>query len=264
MKRVLFTIAIYCLAPICVATTRGEEANASVYVVDHSAEFQNMGGACIDYTPGEKTGHNREILALAKGPTGSTVIMLALQGNSLHLGLEPVMAKMEEDSKPLRFPDQSSEGKWPFSGESEKADLYVLAFSDSDPQLEKFVKYLDWLKEAMSEENEESTLLYTHAIKSRISEIVRQQSTDAYLATFGDSLLANTNTFVPEGKAAVTRSGKINLLENTDNQPDAPVAAIRRGLHTIDEEWKEDSRTISFGLASPGLLLFPITTPPSP
>ncbi|MAS92304.1 MAG: hypothetical protein CMO55_03830 [Verrucomicrobiales bacterium] len=239
-----------------------EEANATLYIVDQSPEHAEMGGACIPYTPLEKPGENRELLAFAKGPAGSTIVMLALQGDAVYGGLEPVITKMTEDSKAARFPNPESEKKWAFTEKTPKVDLYVLAFTEGDPQLEKIGEYLEWLKDSLKEGDDETAMLHTHAIKNRLSNIMRQQSTDSYLETYGDSLLANTDTIVGEGKAAVTRGATKNLLQNEDTKPSAAVAAVRRGLKSIDAEWKEDSRAIKFGLNSPGLLVFPITTTP--
>lgn len=242
-------------------TARAEDANATLYVIDHSPEHAETGGACIPYTPLEKPGPDRELLAFAKGPASSTVVMLALQGESVYQGLKPVVARMTDDSKPARFPDPASGQSWPYQEAGPKVDLYVLVFSEGDPQLTKISEYLGWLNDSLKEGDEETAMLHTHAIRNRLSSIMRKQSTDSYLETYGDTLLANTDTKVGEGKAAITRGG--NILANKDTKPNAAVAAVRRGLKTIDNEWKEDSRTIRFGLNSPGLLVFPVT-PPAP
>ena len=103
-------LALFALAGngICYA----EEALASVYVVDRSAEHAAMGGACLPYTPAEKAGPSREVLSIAKGPVGSTIFMIAFDRETPHLGLAPVVAEQTETTKPARFPAEGS--TWTF------------------------------------------------------------------------------------------------------------------------------------------------------
>jgi hypothetical protein len=151
-------------------------------VVDRAAEFSGTDGACLPYHPGEATGKEREILAIAKGPVGSTVLMIAFDRDLPHLNLAPVLAEQTEDSKPLRFP--AGESKWPYDGEAPPAELYVAVFANADPgpDLERIAEYVDWMSEALADGDTETAALHALAIKNRLSHLLRQRSAEDYRA----------------------------------------------------------------------------------
>lgn len=261
MKPFLFLVGLLALAGPWGTLSRAEEAHVAVYVVDHSAEFAEMGGACLPYTPTEKTGKDREVLCVAKGPEGSTVLMMAFDRDLPYLDLAPMMAKQTADSEALRFPAEGV--KWPYDKPGPAVDLYIAVFMNDDPALARIAEYVEWLGESLGEGDKETAMLHALAIKNRLSNLMRQKSVDDYRVTYGSSL-ADTILDAPASKAAVTRSGKSALLTDTTEEPKSPVAAVRRGLKTLNEQWREDARVISFGLATPGVLVFPITTPVAP
>lgn len=239
---------------------RADEAQASVYVVDRSAQFADTSGACLPYTPLEKTGPSREILGIAKGPPGSTLFMMAFDRDQPYLGLAPVIEDQTEDSKPTRFPAEGS--VWPFEKPGRAIELYIAVFDQADPQLAKLVEYGEWLKEAIAKNEEVEALLHAEVILKRLSNILRQRSVEDYRVKFGDELTALR--LPPASKAAVARGGNVANLASQKREPSASIAAVRRGMKTLDDEWRKDSRTISFGLGTPGVLVFPVTTPPLP
>jgi len=261
MKPFFFLVGLLAIIGSGGTLSRGEEAHVSVYVVDHSAEFAAMGGACLPYTPTEKTGKERELLCVGKGPAGSTLLMMAFDRDLPYLDLAPVLAPQTADSEPLRFP--AEEITWPYDKPGPAVDLYVAVFMNDDPALARIAEYVEWLGESLKQGDKETAMLHALAIKNRLSNILRQRSVDDYRVTFGSSL-ADAIREAPASKAAVTRSGKSAVLTEANREPKASVAAVRRGLKTLGAEWREDSRVISFGLASPGVLVFPITTPTAP
>ena len=261
MKAAALSILVSFLVLLTTRSARAEEAHASVYVVDSSAEFAETGGACLPYSPEEKTGDAREVLALAKGPPGSTILMIAFDRDTLHLGIAPVIAPQTETSSAARFPAEG--GKWPFGKPSRPVDLYVAVFDEADPELAKLAEYSDWLSEALAGKNEVDALLHAEAIHKRLSQLLRQRGVEEYRVKFGDGL--TSLRLPPSSKAAITRGTPGDpILDPTKREPKSPLAAVRRGLKTLDKEWREDSRPIAFGLASPGILVFPVTTPPAP
>lgn len=258
MKPNALLFGLICFTLAGSPNARAGEAHASVYVVDRASEFAETGGACLPYSAQEKTAASREILGIAKGPAGSTIFMIAFDRESPYLGLAPVIAAQSEESKPVRFPAEGS--SWPFEKFSRPVDLYVAIFDSADPELEKLTEYAEWLTDALKEKDEVNALLHAEAIQKRLSNLLRQRRVEDYRVKYGDEL---TSVRVPpSSKAAVTRGGKSDpLLDGETRVPKSPVAAVRRGLKTLDGEWRQDARAIPFAVGSPGVLVFPITTP---
>lgn len=258
MKPTALLFGLTCFTLAGSPHVRAGEAHASVYVVDQASEFAETGGACLPYSPQEKTAASREILGIAKGPSGSTVFMIAFDRESPHLGLAPVIATQGEDSKPVRFPAEGS--SWPFEKFSRPVDLYVAVFDSADPELAKLTEYAEWLTDALKEKDEVNALLHAEAIQKRLSNLLRQRRVEDYRVKYGDEV--TSLRVPPSSKAAVTRGSKPDpLLEGGARTPKSPVAAVRRGLKTLDREWREDARVIPFAAGNPGVLVFPITTP---
>ena len=251
----LFGFALSALAGN--GTGHAEEARASVYVVDRSAAQAAMGGACLPYTPAEKPGPSREVLAIAKGPVGSTVFMIAFDREAPHLGLAPVVSEQSESSKPARFPAEGS--TWTYEKATGPVDLYVGVFDKADPELAKLTEYAEWLSDALKEKNEVDVLLHTEVIQKRLANLLRQRSVTDYRVKFEDSL--SSLRLTSSSKAAITRGSTDPIVDPTKREPKASVAAVRRGLKTLDDEWREDSRAIPYGPGTPGILVFPIATP---
>jgi hypothetical protein len=196
-----------------------------------------------------------------EAPPGAKLLMIAFDRDTPYLKLAPVLAEQTEDSKPLRFPAAGS--VWPFDKAGSPVDLYVAVFPKDDPNLSRIAESVDWLSEALAANDTDSATLHSHAIKNRLTTILRKRSVDEYRAKYGDSL-TDSIRFSPASKAAVTRGAKETANEESKRAPKSPVAAVRRGLKTLDEEWREDSQVIPFGLAEPGVFIFPVTTPPAP
>lgn len=236
------------------------EALASVYIVDKAKAYEGTGGACLPYSPGEMTSPTREILAIAKGPPGSTLVMVAFDRDAPHLGLAPVVAEQTEDSKPARFPAEGA--LWPFAKAHGTVDLYLAVFDNSDPELAKITEYAGWLAEALAEKNEVSALLHAEAVQKRFSSLLRQKNVEEYRVKFGEEL--SSLKAPPSAKAAVTRGTPDPLLNEIPRLPQVPIAAVRRGLANLDKEWRQDGRAIPFAPGSPGILVFPVSTPVVP
>ncbi|MCB1202660.1 MAG: hypothetical protein KDN18_00255 [Verrucomicrobiae bacterium] len=239
---------------------RADEARASVYIVDKAKAYEETGGACLPYAPGEFPLATREILGIAKGPPGSTLVMMAFDRDAPHLGLAPVVAEQTADSKPARFPAEGS--SWPYDKAHATVDLYIAVFDNQDPELAKISEYSEWLAEALAKNDEVTALLHAEVIQKRFSNLLRQRNVEEYRVKFGDGLTSLKAP--PSAKAAVTRGTPDPLLDEIPRLPSVPIAAVRRGLAKLDEEWREDSRAISFAPGSPGILVFPVSTPIAP
>lgn len=261
MKSVFLFSGVLLLMLAAHTVSRSEEAGASIYVVDRSPEFAETGGACLTYTPGEKSGKERQILGIAKGPPGSTLLMIAFDRDALYLNLAPVIAPQTKDSKALRFPAEGT--LWPYDKASPSVDLYVAVFPKDDPNLPGLTDHAEWIGQALAEGDKDTVMLHALAIKNRLSSLLRRRSVDSYRVKYSGTF-ADAVRLAPSSKAAVTRGVKSPLPDQTKSEAKGPVAAVRRGLKTLDSEWTEDSRAISFGPDSPGVLVFPITVPAAP
>ena len=258
MKPIFLLLGLTCSAFIASPRLYAGEAHASVYVLDRSSEFSEMEAACLPYSPQEKTAAAREILGIAKGPAGSTIFMIAFDRESPHLGLAPVIVAQGEDAKPVRFPAEGA--AWPFEKFSRPVDLYVAVFDSADPELAKLTEYAEWLTDALKERDEVNALLHAEAIQKRLSNLLRQRRVEDYRVKFGEEL--TSARVAPSSKAAVTRGNPSDpLLDAAKRAPKSSVAAVRRGLKTLDSEWRQDARVLSFAPGAPGVLVFPITTP---
>lgn len=261
MKAILFSPGLLCLLAVSALESRGEEARAMVYVVDRAQDLDETGGACLPYQPAEPVGKDREILAIAKGPVGSTVMMIAFDRDLPHLNLAPVLAEQTETSKPLRFPAEGA--KWPYDGVAPPVDLYIAVFAKEDPNLERLAEYVGWMSDALAAGDADTAALHALAIKNRLANLLRQRSAGEYRAKYGNSI-SDAIRLAPSSKAAVTRGATGPGPEASVRVPKSPVAAVRRGLKSLDSEWREDSQAIPYGPASPGILIFPVTTPVAP
>lgn len=243
------------------AMVRAGEAQVSLYVVDRSPEHAESGGVCLPYTPAEKAGSQCDVLAIAQGSAGSTLLIIAFDGDILHRDLAPVLSEQTGDSKPVRFPD--GEASWTHSGATRPVELYVAVFDNADPNLARIAESVEWLSEALEEKAETEILLHAGTVKKRLSNLLRQKSAAEYQAKFGEG---DAPRVAPASKAAVTRGQtEGSLLFGPDKRdPKATVAAVRRSFKTLDDEWREDSRAIAFDRSSPGVLVFPVTPPPAP
>jgi hypothetical protein len=257
---------------------RAEDAQASLYVVDRSPEHAEMEGLCLTYDPALEPGPQRDLLAIAKGPVGSTIVMIAFGPEGVHQNLSPVVALQTAETGPARFPSAETKQVWKYDGPQGGVELYIAAFADGDPDLARLSEYLGWLNEALSSDAPADATLHALALKKRFSGILRERSSETFLVKFDDPR-------VPAApKAATTRSSKSALpgspanggeketspafpdplVDAAPRVPSSPVAAVRRGLAHLDEEWREDSRTITYETGKPGILIFPLTAPTVP
>tara|TARA_R110002096_G_scaffold16662_6_gene56847 strand:- start:1520 stop:2296 length:777 start_codon:yes stop_codon:yes gene_type:complete len=237
-----------------IAAAQSQEANVSLYVIDHSDEYSALGGACFKYTPEIKPGKDREILAIANGPPGSTVIMIAFQQDNLFRNLPPVVSVQSLTSSPLRFPAQQSEARWAYNETNNNVELYIVALEKDDPQLERLTEYAAWLTDSLGENDEETAMLHALAIKNRLANLHRSNNAEVQTISFPPGERTE-----PTAKAATTRGGLSQLGKpNTETKPTTETPL--RGLKNIDAEWEEDSQPIRFGPEKPGILIFPITT----
>lgn len=257
MKTALLSAAVAFTCIPGVFRASAEEGLASVYVVDKSAEFEGTGGACLPYTSSEMPGANREILAIAKAPADSSVFFFAVNRDAPHLGLAPVIAEQTKDSVAARFPGEGQ--TWAFDKPGTPVELYVAVFEKADPDLAKIAEYSEWLTEALGKNDEVEALLHTEAILKRLSNVLRQRRVEDYRVKYDESL--SSVRVPPSSKAAITRGTTESAAKSGDRFPKASLAAVRRGLKTLDAEWKQDGRKIDYGPGQPGVLVFSITAP---
>jgi hypothetical protein len=232
-----------------------EEARAAVYVVDRSPEFAETGGGCLPYSPAVEPGPARAILALATAPAGSTIVMAAFDGDAPHRGLAPVVAEQGAEGGTIRFP--GGDAAWPFEEPGGAVDLYIAVFDKDDPGLAKVAEGAGRLAEALASGKEVEALLHSEAVKARLNELMRRVGVQSFRVDYGADPASLREAAAP--KAATTRS------------PTAPKATAKRGpsgaarpFESLEAHWREDARAISFGLASPGALVFPIAKPAAP
>ena len=230
------------------------EGSVAVYVVDESPEFAEMGGQCTLYSKDAKPGPNKHLLAIAKGEPGTTVLLVGFDRESdlLFSDFAPVMAAQNEDSEPMRYPSPDAGKKFSFEEEGSPVDLYFVVFDSNDPQLGRFNEFLGWMKDSFTSGDVEEANLHGLAMKNRISKMLRAKISTEYISEFG----GDDSRKAPVSKAAVTRGASALSLER---KPPPPTAGVRRGLKSLDKEWKEDSRKISSEAGNPGILLFPIS-----
>lgn len=258
MKPTATVLGLLCFAFLGNPRVHAGEAHASVYVVDRADEFAGTGGACLPYSSQQRTSASREILAIAEGPAGSSIFMIAFDREYPHLGLAPVIAAQGEESKPVRFPAEGS--SWPFRTFSRPVDLYVAIFDSADPELAKLAEYAGWLTDALKQKDEVNVLLHAEAIRARLAALLRRGRIQDYRVNYGEELTSLREP--PSSKAGVTRSQKPDpVLDGAKRASQSRSVEVRRGLKTLEAEWREDARVIPFAAPNPGLLIFPITTP---
>lgn len=251
-----FAAALSAVSIVSFSAT-AEEGNAAVYVLDRSPEFAATEGACLPYHRAEPPGPKREILAIAKAPAGATLFVFAVHRDAPHLGLAPLVAPGGETSPAARFPATGS--TWAYDQVAGPVDLYIAIFDNRDPLLGKIVEYSEWLVESLSEKDEEESLLHTEAILKRLGDILRQRRVEDYRVRFDDPLIATR--FPPSAKAVTTRSTTEASKDSVGGFPKSPIAAVRRGLKTLDAEWQQDSHKIAYGPGQPGIRIFTLTAP---
>jgi hypothetical protein len=260
MKTALLSAAVALMCLPAGFRASAEDGLASVYVVDKSAEFEGTGGACLPYTSSQAPGANREILAIAKAPPGSSVFFFAVNRDAPHLGLPPVIAEQTADSVAARFPGEGR--SWTYDKPGTPVELYVAFFEKADPDLAKIAEYSEWLTEALDKKDEVEALLHTEAILKRLSNVLRQRRVEDYRVKYDESL--SSIRVPPSSKAAITRGTTENSGQSGGRFPKASLAAVRRGLKTLDAEWKQDGRKIAYGPGQPGVLVFTIAAPSPP
>lgn len=245
----------------------GEEARAALYVVDRSEDGATSKGVCRPYTPEEKPGPDRELLILAEAPIGSTVFIMAFDRDAPYLGLPPLLAEQGKSSQVVRYPADGA--RWPFEPSPAAVELFIVVFDKGDPELPKIAESANWLTEALKKKNEVESLLHAESLKKRLTQLKRENLADNYRDKFGDGLRSLRQP--PSSKAAVSRKGlettgsPDGVLDSapTATKPDAP-AVVERSLDQLEEEWRQDSRPIPHGLASPGVLVLSVAPTVAP
>jgi len=183
--------------------------------------------------------------------------MVAFAGDAPHLRLTPVLAEQGDESKPVRFPAEGE--RWTFDSAKEPVNFYIAVFDKADPELAKLAEDSASLAEALKSKNETEILLRSEAMQKRLRQFVRQQGGSELSARLGGAITASREA--SSSKAATTRNGTAGGFPNSLSLA-ASLAPKRRGLKTLDSEWREDSRAIPFGLAKPGVLVVPIAATP--
>jgi len=181
------------------------------------------------YTPAIKPGPDKWMVAIAKAPPNSTVLMVAYEpdGETLFRNLPPVVFEPTASSGVAKFPDKESDARWPYQNKADKAELFVLIFAKGDPETAKFRRHAEGLIEAIDKKREDAKLLHSAALKSAISNVIRRRSGQDIIARY----------------------------------PSTSIAGIRRGLPTgvgAVGDWNKKSDTITCSKGEPGLLLYRI------
>lgn len=201
------------------------EGTAAVFIIDESAKFASMGGECVEYTKDAVPGSNKRLLTFAKGVPGSVVVIAAFEAgkDQLHRRLAPVVVEHSKTAKAIHFPTEDASIVWPFSSDV-TADLFVLICDENDPILPTLRKNIASLRSALEGRQEDAVLLQSVALRTRIATLMRNRTSDSFDARVAPS----------------------------------SIAAVRRGLKSLDHEWSDDSHPVPFSKGNPGLLLFKI------
>lgn len=201
------------------------EGSAAVFVIDESAKFAAMGGECVEYTKDAAPGPNKRIQAFAKGVPGAVVVIAAFEAgkDQLHRNLAPIVVEHAQSAKAAHFPAEASGVIWPFT-DDDGADLFVLVCDGEDPILPTLRKNIANLQSALTGKQDDAILLQSVALRTRIATLQRNRSSDSFSARVAPSA----------------------------------IAAVRRGLKSLDHEWSDDSHSIPFSKGNPGLLLFKV------
>lgn len=237
---------------LAAGTARGiaEEGRAGLFVVDRSFDANY-----VAYPP-SGGGGEREIHCVAEGPPGTTILAVAFDGDEPYEGLAPVVAPQGAGSGPLRFP--GGEAIWSLRAGEPTVDLYVAVFADDDPQLPWFVEYAGHLEKALASGDRDAALLHSIAIRYRFSAILRQRSEDEFRVAFP---AADEPRRPSSPIAGVTRGG---AGKGAGLSGGAGAVFSSKELSRFDDEWREESRAITFSPTSPGILIFPVAPPSAP
>ena len=220
-----YLVCLLLIATSPATLNAGDEGSAALFVVDTSPQFAATEGQCVQYTKDAQPGPNKRLLAIAKGCENSVVLIVAFDAghDSLRAQLPPVMWKYSPTAPAARYPPASSDRVLPFEAIGKPIDLFVLMCKMDDPVAEQLRKQIENIEAAIAADQPARTLLLTSGLRSGLTKLMRTQA----------------------------RSIEAPIAPNA-------IAAVRRGLTTLHDDWKDDSLPIRFSKDKPGLMLFKI------
>ena len=214
-------LALFIVSALTEWTGAEEKGSAALFVVDTSAEFASTGGECVVYSRDSKPGPNRSLLGIVKGEVKSVVVIAAFEAgkDKLSQGLKPMVVDQSKDAPALRFPSSDLTVRWTFERPLQ-SDLFVAIYAADDPILVTVRKTIESIRTGSKPE---VIALHSATLRNHFASLARNRTTDV------DARIAPTS-----------------------------IAAVRRGLKTLHDEWKNEGLPIVYSKGKPGILVFKI------
>ncbi len=254
MNRITLLLGLLALLALSPPPLAADEARAALFLVQRSFEATY---AAYDGSEGAEG----ELLLVAEGPPGTTLLVAAFDGEGPLSGTAPMLAPQGDGTEPLRFPQES--GAWKLDKDSPQADLYVAVFAKDDPQLPALAEGVERLQKALADGDSDAALLHATAIRTRLAAILRQRGDGKSDAEDTDSTTAASAPRRPPISIA-------GVMRKADDEASAPgagsaVSALAaKSLERLDEEWREESQAVPVASGAPGILMFPVAPPSRP
>jgi len=249
---------LFCLVPLLAAggvSSEDEKAAVALFVVQPSAESGKEEETITPYGPAVSPGAGDSMIALADSEPGTALLLVAYDRTTGELfgALPPVLEERKEGAPPVRFPQRTSDQAWEFKRAGQAVDFYAVVFPGDDENLEIIREMLDWLQDAVDEDDVETMNLHGLALKNRLGRLLRERSTGDYLVRYD----RESGPEESEAKAAVTR-GTTRVDDDPGNLPLSLLGGKERRLDTLDETWRDDARPIPREEGDIGVLLYPV------
>ncbi len=206
------------------------KGSSAVFVIEKASGQGSKSGDKIDrYTPANKPGPDKWMVAFAKAPANSTVLIVAFEPNSdnLYRNIPPVISDQTDSSGVVKFPNPKSNVRWPYHDEEEKVELFVFISTKGAPETVTLRKHANGVISAINNNQQDAKLLYSAELKSEISRLIRSRSRQDFIVRYPSVSIAGTRRGIPEGTKLPT-------------------------------DWNKKSDPVSFSKGRLGLLLFRI------
>lgn len=230
-----------------------EEARVAVYAVNEKTS--SLSPAAPDLSPAE----GQKIIASAKGPEGSTLVVVPFFVESPWIRISPLLEEQDSTDEPRAFPQGGGNEGIPFGPGDPAFDLYVAIFPKGSPQLAAIAENVTGLKKSLAAGNTEVVELHALQLRRHLSDAVRKSSGTTASGGFGD--LDLTIREAPAGKAAVSRTG---TGKEVDSGKSASETGETKTFADLAEAWKQASVNLPMGLVSPGAKVFSFSSQSAP